>query len=117
MSARLDAAGLSFEMDDERHAFARSPAYEGVSQAVSYDVDLDEERDGRVIALRFSDEAVADEAVKGIVLTSAKQGVFVAGDMMRGASLVVWAIADGRSCARAVDEYLMGESHLPAPLD
>ena len=44
-------------------------------------------------------------------------GVFVAGDMMRGASLVVWAIADGRSCARAVDEYLMGESHLPAPLD
>ena len=44
-------------------------------------------------------------------------GVFVAGDMMRGASLVVWAIADGRSCARAVDEYLMGESYLPAPLD
>jgi len=49
-------------------------------------------------------------------MTSAP-GVFVAGDMMRGASLVVWAIADGRSCARAVDEYLMGESNLPAPLD
>ena len=49
-------------------------------------------------------------------MTSAP-GVFVAGDMMRGASLVVWAIADGRSCARAVDEYLMGESYLPAPLD
>ena len=49
-------------------------------------------------------------------MTSAP-GVFVAGDMMRGASLVVWAIADGRSCARAVDEYMMGESYLPAPLD
>ncbi len=49
-------------------------------------------------------------------MTSAP-GVFVAGDMMRGASLVVWAIADGRSCARAVDEYLMGESLLHAPLE
>ena len=49
-------------------------------------------------------------------MTSAP-GVFVAGDMTRGASLVVWAIADGRSCARAVDEYLMGESRLPAPLE
>ncbi|MEE9275350.1 MAG: glutamate synthase subunit beta [bacterium] len=44
-------------------------------------------------------------------------GFFVAGDMMRGASLVVWAIADGRSAARAIDEHLMGESDLPAPLE
>jgi len=44
-------------------------------------------------------------------------GVFVAGDMQRGASLVVWAIADGRSAARSVDLYLMGESDLPAPLE
>ncbi len=39
--------------------------------------------------------------------------VFVAGDMRRGQSLVVWAIREGRQCARAVDEYLMGESLLP----
>ena len=44
------------------------------------------------------------------------EGVFVAGDMGRGQSLIVWAIAEGRSAAAACDEYLMGESMLPAPL-
>jgi glutamate synthase (NADPH/NADH) small chain len=39
--------------------------------------------------------------------------VFAAGDMRRGQSLVVWAIREGRQCARAVDEYLMGSSNLP----
>jgi glutamate synthase (NADPH) small chain len=43
-------------------------------------------------------------------------GVFTAGDMQRGQSLIVWAIAEGRSCARGVDAYLMGNSDLPAPL-
>ncbi|HVM07929.1 MAG TPA: glutamate synthase subunit beta [Acidimicrobiales bacterium] len=43
-------------------------------------------------------------------------GVFVAGDMGRGQSLIVWAIAEGRSCAAAVDSYLMGDTLLPAPL-
>jgi len=43
-------------------------------------------------------------------------GVFSAGDMQRGQSLIVWAIAEGRSAARAIDKYLMGESQLPAPL-
>ena len=40
-------------------------------------------------------------------------GVFAAGDIVRGASLVVWAIREGRQCARSVDEYLMGNSLLP----
>jgi len=43
-------------------------------------------------------------------------GVFVAGDMGRGQSLIVWAIAEGRSAAQAADRYLMGETLLPAPL-
>jgi len=43
-------------------------------------------------------------------------GVFTAGDMQRGQSLIVWAIAEGRSCARGVDTYLTGASDLPAPL-
>jgi len=43
-------------------------------------------------------------------------GVFVAGDMGRGQSLVVWAIAEGRAAAAAVDGYLMGETALPAPV-
>jgi glutamate synthase (NADPH/NADH) small chain len=36
--------------------------------------------------------------------------------MQRGQSLIVWAIAEGRSCARGVDQYLMGTSDLPAPI-
>lgn len=42
------------------------------------------------------------------------RGVFSAGDMRRGQSLVVWAINEGRGCARAMDEYLMGRSELPS---
>jgi len=40
-------------------------------------------------------------------------GIFAAGDMRRGQSLVVWAIAEGRKAARGVDQYLMGETTLP----
>jgi glutamate synthase (NADPH/NADH) small chain len=43
-------------------------------------------------------------------------GVFVAGDAGRGQSLIVWAIAEGRSAAAAVDRYLMGHTALPAPI-
>jgi glutamate synthase (NADPH/NADH) small chain len=43
-------------------------------------------------------------------------GVFVAGDMGRGQSLIVWAIAEGRACAAGVDRHLMGETSLPAPI-
>ncbi len=43
-------------------------------------------------------------------------GVFVAGDIGRGQSLIVWAIAEGRACAAAVDQYLTGDTLLPAPL-
>lgn len=45
--------------------------------------------------------------------TTSKAKVFAAGDMRRGQSLVVWAIREGRQCARAVDEFLMGSSTLP----
>jgi glutamate synthase (NADPH/NADH) small chain len=43
-------------------------------------------------------------------------GVFVAGDMGRGQSLIVWAIAEGRAAAASVDRYLMGRTALPAPI-
>ena len=45
---------------------------------------------------------------------TSERGVFTAGDMQRGQSLIVWAIADGRGAARGVDAYLMGRSSLPA---
>ncbi len=44
---------------------------------------------------------------------SSVPGVFAAGDMRRGQSLVVWAIAEGRKAARGIDEFLMGSSRLP----
>ena len=49
---------------------------------------------------------------RGAYVTSAPK-LFAAGDMRRGQSLVVWAIREGRQCARAVDEFLMGASELP----
>jgi glutamate synthase (NADPH/NADH) small chain len=45
------------------------------------------------------------------------EGVFVCGDQTRGQSLIVWAIAEGRSCAAAVDRWLMGTTALPAPIE
>ncbi len=47
---------------------------------------------------------------------TSQDGVFACGDAGRGQSLVVWAIAEGRSCAAAVDEYLTGTTELPTPI-
>jgi len=44
-------------------------------------------------------------------------GVFVCGDQTRGQSLIVWAIAEGRSAAAAVDRWLVGQTSLPAPIE
>ena len=44
------------------------------------------------------------------------EGVFTAGDMQRGQSLIVWAIAEGRSAAAGIDRHLMGETQLPMPI-
>jgi glutamate synthase (NADPH/NADH) small chain len=48
---------------------------------------------------------------------TSEDGVFVAGDAGRGQSLIVWAIAEGRAAAAAVDTYLMGETQLPSPIE
>jgi glutamate synthase (NADPH/NADH) small chain len=48
---------------------------------------------------------------------TSEEGVFVAGDAGRGQSLIVWAIAEGRAAAAAVDTYLMGETQLPSPIE
>ena len=47
---------------------------------------------------------------------TSEAGVFACGDMGRGQSLIVWAIAEGRSCAAGADNWLMGETQLPAPI-
>ena len=48
---------------------------------------------------------------------TSKPGVFVCGDAGRGQSLIVWAIAEGRSAASAIDKFLMGSTQLPAPIE
>jgi glutamate synthase (NADPH/NADH) small chain len=48
---------------------------------------------------------------------SSVDGVFVAGDMGRGQSLIVWAISEGRSAAAGVDAYLTGRDILPRPIN
>jgi glutamate synthase (NADPH/NADH) small chain len=58
----------------------------------------------------------ADDQWQATGLPDEIDGVFVAGDMHRGASLIVWAIAEGRAAASAVDDYLTGSTTLPFPI-
>ncbi len=53
---------------------------------------------------------------RGLDYQSSQAGIFVAGDAGRGQSLIVWAIAEGRSAAAEVDKYLTGDTQLPAPI-
>jgi glutamate synthase (NADPH/NADH) small chain len=66
--------------------------------------DLEIEYDGRGNVARNGDWMTSTD------------GVFVCGDMGRGQSLIVWAIAEGRACAAAVDRFLIGDTTLPAPI-
>ena len=52
-------------------------------------------------------------AANTVEYRTSREKVFSAGDMRRGQSLVVWAIREGRQCARSVDQYLMGKTSLP----
>ena len=62
---------------------------------------------------RSNVKAATDDAADTLAYQTANPKVFAAGDMRRGQSLVVWAIREGRQCARSVDTYLMGSSELP----
>ena len=73
------------------------------------------EQNGVVGELGLALNERGNVAVDSRYMTSA-EGVFACGDMARGQSLVVWALAEGRSAAAAVDAYLMGATDLPAPL-
>ena len=69
--------------------------------------------DARILKGEFTDRGNVSR--DGDFQTSVP-GVFVAGDMGRGQSLIVWAIAEGRAAASAVDRYLMVATALPAPI-
>jgi glutamate synthase (NADPH/NADH) small chain len=73
------------------------------------------ERPGLLADLGVDFDQRGNVARDGFYATSVP-GVFVAGDMGRGQSLIVWAIAEGRSAAAAADRYLGGNAGLPAPI-
>ncbi|HDL50269.1 MAG TPA: glutamate synthase subunit beta [Actinobacteria bacterium] len=92
-------AGREFELRTDLVLLATgfvSPVHEGLLEQLGVEFD----RHGNVAANTDN-------------YATSVPGVFAAGDMRRGQSLVVWAISEGRRCARAVDEYLMGHSDLP----
>jgi glutamate synthase (NADPH/NADH) small chain len=70
------------------------------------------ERSGMLEDLGVDLDPRGNVAVDSAMMTSI-DGVFAAGDMARGQSLIVWAIALGRDAARGIDTYLMGSSQLP----
>jgi len=70
------------------------------------------EKEGLLADLGVALDARGNVAADDDKATSVK-GVFAAGDMSRGQSLIVWAIQEGRAAARGVDRYLMGDSLLP----
>ncbi len=76
---------------------------------------LGPETDGVVGELGVALDPRGNVAVDANWSTSV-DGVFACGDMARGQSLIVWAIAEGRSAAASVDNYLMGRTDLPAPV-
>jgi hypothetical protein len=81
----------------------RPPGARGMIESLQTEVGLELDPRGNA-------KAVTEGA--GAYRTSVP-GVFAAGDMRRGQSLVMWAIREGRQCARAVDEWLMGRLDLP----
>jgi len=92
--------GTEFDLDAQLVLLAMGfvhPVHEGLLKTLG--VDLDPR--GNVRA-NFND------------YQTSRPNVFSAGDMRRGQSLVVWAIREGRLCARAIDQFLMGKSDLPA---
>jgi glutamate synthase (NADPH) small chain len=66
---------------------------------------------GMIEQLGVNLDARGNVATNGSYMSS-EPGIFAAGDARRGQSLVVWAISEGRSAARAMDQYLMGRTHL-----
>ena len=74
------------------------------------------ERDGLLESLGVGFDARGNVA-RDISFMTSVPGVFVCGDMGRGQSLIVWAIAEGRSCAAGVDRRLAGDTQLPTPIE
>ena len=113
---KLHAVKVEFVPEDGRQAMREIPGSE-----FEEDVDLlllamgflGPERDGMLAQLGIELTERGNVKADKNKMTSVP-GVFTAGDMVRGQSLIVWAIAEGRAAARGIDLHLMGETALPA---
>ncbi len=118
-SGRGSVAALA--VDSVRYVDGRFEVVSGTREEVVADLVLlalgfvGPEQGGVVEELGLTLDGRQNVAVDANYMTSV-DGVFACGDMARGQSLVVWAVAEGRSAAAAVDAYLMGTTDLPAPL-
>jgi glutamate synthase (NADPH/NADH) small chain len=116
-----DGKVSTLRMSEVKFDAGKLVAIEGTEQEIPAELVLlamgftGAERAGLLADLGVEFDARGNVARDGAYATSVP-GVFVAGDMGRGQSLIVWAIAEGRSAAAAVDQYLEGESLLPAPI-
>ena len=92
-------AGTEFELQADLVTLAMGflgPVHEGMLKSLGVDLD----KRGNVFADTFNYQ-------------TSREKIFSCGDMRRGQSLVVWAIREGRQCARAIDQSLMGATTLP----
>ena len=105
------AVALSRDSQLDVQLFEAAPQFSEIGAGVSFGPNA-------VKAIQLlgleTDERSNMQAEYGRFATSV-EGIFAAGDCRRGQSLVVWAIAEGRGVAHAVDEYLMGSSDLSTP--
>jgi glutamate synthase (NADPH/NADH) small chain len=115
----LELTEVEMKMDDGRPSFVEVP---GSTHELPCDLALlamgftGPEKPGllEALAVKLTDRG---NVWRDENWMTSEAGIFTAGDMQRGQSLIVWAIAEGRSAARGVDHFLMGYSDLPAPLD
>ena len=115
----LETVRVEMKADNGRMQFVDIPGTERV-----YPADLvllamgfvGPERKGLLEALGVELDRMGNVKADADKRTSVAK-VFTAGDMTRGQSLIVWAIAEGRHAAHAIDKYLMGETDLPRPLE
>ncbi|MGC1720870.1 MAG: FAD-dependent oxidoreductase, partial [Isosphaeraceae bacterium] len=115
----LETVHVEMKTDNGRPRFVEIPGTEKV-----YPADLvllamgfvGPEKKGMLEQLGVELDALGNVKADADKRTSVSK-VFTAGDMTRGQSLIVWAIAEGRHAARSIDESLMGVSELPRPLE
>jgi len=113
----LDAVRVEWKSsDDGRMQMIEMP---GTEQLLKADLVLlalgfvNPVHEGMIDDLGLAKDARGNVLADTDAYQTSRPKVFAAGDMRRGQSLVVWAIREGRQCARAVDEFLMGHSFLP----